>query len=495
MPTLAVRRPATPATMPFALRLGLALAIPFIAALTIAGTYLGKEVIVCAAWIALSTVGILFVNPVTGIAVMTSGFMLAAYPTVFDALGALTINNLLGVGFVVLLIGYVLDTRDVSFLKVRPIVILMAIGVIFLVGSIYSQSLFPMLRVSQGKRFSLDRTDQMGHDFITRLVFLIFYWIFVRSRREIRAIYLTVMFSLFMAVPSALYNWEQGTLISGFRAAASLTSGANPNRLAMICLSEVAFWWYWSRSRPGWFRRMIGYGPIAGAITVVFASGSRSGLLGIFVLGTFLQTGEKRYRVPVYQIALFGLMAIVAVLFLVPVDSLERMINFTPDRHTYGYHSTLQRLDTIYLALHMMHDHLFSGVGLGNFREVARQIYLDPYFRPPHNSYLWAMTEGGIFVLIGYGLLFWTTWRDIGVVLRLAYRDPEIGFIAAALRVAFVQFMFFAAFADMWLNPITYILIAQVITLRRYVEGLPDPATPAVVRRPARPRLAFAMAS
>jgi hypothetical protein len=490
MPARAVR-----SATPLGLRLALALAIPFIAALTVAGTYLGKEVIVCAAWIALSTVGVLFVNPVTGIAVMTSGFMLAAYPTVFDSLGALTINNLLGIGFVVLLIGHVLETRDLSFLKVRPIVILMGIGVIFLIGSLYSQSLFPLLQVSRGKRVALDRTDQMGHDFITRLVFLIFYWIFVRSRREIRAIFLTVMFSLFAAVPSALYNWEQGTLISGFRAAATLTSGANPNRLAMICLSEVAFWWYWSRSRPGWLRRLIAYGPIAGAILVVFASGSRSGLLGIFVLGTFLQTGEKQYRVPPYQIALFALIAAVAVLFLVPPDSIERMLNFTPERHTYGYHSTLQRLDTIYLGLHMMRDHLFTGIGLGNFREVARQVYLDPYFRPPHNSYLWAMTEGGIFAFIGYVLLFWTTWRDIGVVLRLGHRDPEIGFIAAALRVAFVQFMFFAAFADMWLNPICYILIAQVITLRRYVESLPEPVPAAAVARRTRPRLAYAMAS
>ena len=55
--------------------------------------------------------------------------------------------------------------------------------------------------------------------------------------------------------------------------------------------------------------------------------------------------------------------------------------------------------------------------------------------------------------------------------------------------------MFFAAFADMWLNPICYILIAQVITLRRYVESLPEPVPAAAVARRTRPRLAYAMAS
>jgi hypothetical protein len=29
---------------------------------------------------------------------------------------------------------------------------------------------------------------------------------------------------------------------------------------------------------------------------------------------------------------------------------------------------------------------------------VARQVYRDPYFRPLHNSYLWAASEGGLVV-------------------------------------------------------------------------------------------------
>ena len=66
---------------------------PFIAAMTVAGTYFGKEVIVTAAWVAVGTVGVLVVRPVIGIVVMTLAYMLAAYPTILQSLGVFTINT------------------------------------------------------------------------------------------------------------------------------------------------------------------------------------------------------------------------------------------------------------------------------------------------------------------------------------------------------------------------------------------------------------------
>jgi hypothetical protein len=67
-------------------------------------------------------------------------------------------------------------------------------------------------------------------------------------------------------------------------------------------------------------------------------------------------------------------------------------------------------------------------------------------------------------------------------VRRLAYRDPAFIHISAALRVVFIVYLFFCAFADLFLNPITYILIGMVFTMRRYVEGLPEPAAVPVGR-------------
>ena len=66
---------------PRALRVAIALGLPMAAAMTVVGTYFGKEVLIFAAWLALGVVGILFVRPVVGIAMMTAAFLLAAYPT------------------------------------------------------------------------------------------------------------------------------------------------------------------------------------------------------------------------------------------------------------------------------------------------------------------------------------------------------------------------------------------------------------------------------
>jgi len=467
---------------PAALRLALVLAFPFIGALTVAGTYLGKEVIVAAAWVAFATVGFLFVNPVIGVVVMSAMFLITAYPTLLQTLGILTVNNLLGVGFMALIVLHVLETRDLSFLRIRQVQILMAIGVLFAISGYHSDTNFPLL-VTTFRRggATVDRTADLSHDFVTRLAFLGFFWVFVRSRRDISALFLTFTFVLFAAIPSALINWMNGTLESGFRAQASLTAGANANRLAMICYFQMACWYVWAEARPGWIRKAIGYGVMGAAGLVLFATGSRSGLVASVPFAILIQSGVRRFRVTPVQMAVMAALAGVAIVAVVPPEAWERMLNFMPGRGEQGQHSTLQRVTTIYTGVDMITDYPGLGVGLGNFREVAKQVYRDPFYRPPHNSYLWAAAEGGIPVLLLYLLLMWVTWQDVRVITKLAHRDPAIAHIAAGMRIVFPIFNFFGLFADLWLNPILYIMIGLVITLRRYVEGLPEVQEPARV--------------
>src|SRR5206468_2414449 len=135
-----------------------------------------------------------------------------------------------------------------------------------------------------------------------------------------------------------------------------------------------------------------------------------------------------------------------------------------------GARSNQMREETLERAWQIFKDHPTFGMGLGNFREVSRQIYQDTYFRPPHISYVWAACEGGILVGIAYVRLFWLTCRDLQVVTPLAHRDPEIGAAAGAIRVIFPLHPFFCAFADLWLNPITYAMLGMIVVMRRYVE-------------------------
>src|SRR5262249_53544610 len=194
--------------------------------------------------------GLLFIRPVIGVAVMTVLFLLAAYPTLLQALGFLTINNLLGLCLVVLLAARIIETRDFSFLRIRQIRILIVIGLLLLLGTYMAEVQFPMLQATVGQTKILDKTSNMGHDFITRLVYLIFFAVFVRGRSDVRIMCLVFMLGLYAAIPSALANWWQGTLNRGFRVEARLTAGSNPNRLGRICLIQMVLAWCWEQPRP-----------------------------------------------------------------------------------------------------------------------------------------------------------------------------------------------------------------------------------------------------
>ena len=321
---------------------------------------------------------------------------------------------------------------------------------------------------------TVDRTADLSHDFVTRLAFLGFFWVFVRSRRDISAVFLTFTFVLFAAIPSALINWMNGTLESGFRVQASFTAGANANRLAMICYFQIVCWWVWSQSGPGWIRKLIAHGAMGCAGLVLLATGSRSGLAAAVPFAFLLQTGVRRFRLTPMQMGLMAGLGTIAVVAVVPPQAWERMTQFSATRGEHGSYSSLMRWTTIQTGVHMVQDYPGLGIGLGNFREVAKQVYRDPFYRPPHNSYLWAAAEGGIPVLVLYLVLMYVTWRDVAVISRLAHRDPNVEFMTAGIRIIFPIFNFFALFADVWLNPILYILIGLVVTLRRHVEGLPE---------------------
>ena len=467
------------------MRLGIAVALPLAGAITIVGTFLDKEIIVGAGWIGVVMLAFLFYQPVMGIAIMTWAFLMAAYPTMLQSLGALTVNNLLGVCLLALLALRVIETKDFSFLRTKQVLIFAVIGAIFIAGTLNSYRLFPTLMETVGKAHTLDKSQTMGHDFVARLVYLVFFIFFVRTRSDIKILFVVFMLALFIAVPSALYNMLTGELNRGFRLQASVTSGANPNRLAMICLMEMACFWFWARSRPGMIRQLIALGAMAASTMVLFGTGSRSGLLGVGVLGVALQTSQRRYRVPAAHIGLMAAAAVLAIAVFVPAEAWERMITFNPDKGQIAATSNEMREETVWRAVQVFEDHPSLGVGIGNFREVTRQIYEDDFYRPPHNSYLWAAAEGGVLVELGYLWLFWVSWRDLNVVTRLAHRDPEIGSVAGGLRVLCILYGFFSIFADLWLNPITYAMLGMIIVMRRYVEALPEPSAVRVRAKPA----------
>ena len=468
-------RPAS--GIPAGVRAALVLGLPMLGSISVVCIYLNKEILVAAAWVALGMAALVFVEPLIGIGAMTAMFVLVAYPTLLADLGFLTINNLLGLCLAVVFVGRIMTTRDLSVFRLRTVLLFVLIGAVFVISTLHVPVAFPTLRVSQGigiKGNDLDRTAYMMHDFWVRLGYIVLFAFFVRGGRDVRAMFYVFALVLFLAVPSALINWWNGELSHGFRTEASLTAGSNPNRLAMICLMEIACWRCWAVARGGAVRAWIAVAAMGGALLVVLASGSRSGLLGCAVLGVLLQTGPRRYRFSALQVAMLAVAGVIAIAAVVPPEAWERALAFNAeDRHSGSTMSIVAREQTLETGIQMVRDHPLLGVGLGNFREVSRQIYFDPFFRPPHNSPMWAVTQGGVFAFAGYVFIFWFLWRDIQTASRLVDRDPACAWVTVATRHVFLLFSFFSLFADLWLNPITYVLIGTIICLRRHLERLP----------------------
>src|SRR5947208_751421 len=93
--------------IPAAVQLAVALGLPVLAAITVVGIYLNKEAIVAAAWVAAVIASMVIIDPLAGIVIMTGGYLLAAYPTVLQSLGVVTVSNLIGVCLLLLLVAQV----------------------------------------------------------------------------------------------------------------------------------------------------------------------------------------------------------------------------------------------------------------------------------------------------------------------------------------------------------------------------------------------------
>jgi O-antigen ligase len=118
--------------------------------------------------------------------------------------------------------------------------------------------------------------------------------------------------------------------------------------------------------------------------------------------------------------------------------------------------------------IHVNEDHPFTGVGLGNFRWV--NAFLNGSYKPPHNSYVWSMAEGGIFTTLLYLFLFGFVYVRVQR-LRPKYKNhPVLPFYPDCVNTYLILFFFFSIFADVWLEVHIYFMIAFSIILSPMVR-------------------------
>jgi O-antigen ligase len=134
--------------------------------------------------------------------------------------------------------------------------------------------------------------------------------------------------------------------------------------------------------------------------------------------------------------------------------------------------STENRLELALTGLRMFADHPIMGVGLGNFRWKSIVDYNNPHVSALHNSYILALTEGGLTIFIAYVVLFVILFRVLAEARRRAAEQPEVGlgWLVQATQIVFVMFLVFSAFADCWHEAyLPFIAALATVLARLYV--------------------------
>jgi len=428
----------------------------------------------------LPVFGLLFLTlvllrPEYGIALFLSTFLMT-YPQTLQGSGALTINNVLGGVFLVLLTYKVYQEEDWWFLRSPELHLFLFIILMFYLSG--------QLNGPDPRLVSLLGVQEHGAEnlrtFVTRVAFVLFFINFIRTPQHVRMIYVLALAFMVVSALTGIQGVLRGGGLYGYRAttqAGVIASAFNPNRLAMFAILAIAGLWYLMRALP---IRLLQIGIIPTVVVLalsVVMSASRSGLLGLAVCIAMIVLDERLSIMALLNLMLAMALLVVLALQFVPERSLDRIVNLpgtTAGAQGEGSGSLERREYGWLVAFEMFRENPILGVGIGNW-ELARFLK-DPAHitAAPHSSYILALVEGGILCLAAFLALFWRTWQNI----RLAERhcmDPDfplagLGWIVKGMKTSLAVLAFFSLFADLWQLVILFWLVGLSIVIRRLVE-------------------------
>ena len=414
-------------------------------------------------------------RPEYGIALFLSTFLMT-YPEALQGSGFLTINNVLGGVFLVLLTYKVYREEDWWFLWRPELQVLAFIIVIYWLSAQFNgpdPEQLSLLGV-------VEHTAGNFRTFINRVLFTLFFINFIRTPEHVRMIYILAIMFMVVSALTGIYGVLSGGGLYGYRAsteASIISSAFNPNRLAMFAILAMGGLWYLMQSLRSVVQRILIMPTLVVLALTVIMTASRSGLLGLGVAVAYITIEQRVSLSTLLTVGLGGILLVLVAFAFVPERTLQRLTTLpgTSAAETGEGSGSLERRQYTWgIAWEVAKEDPFLGVGMGNW-EVARFLK-DPTqsTAAPHSSYLLALVEGGLFCLGGFLVLLWQTWRDLRVC-DLHMRDPSsplapLLWIVKSCEVSFFVLVFFSIFADLWQLVIIFWLVGLGIVMRRMVD-------------------------
>jgi O-antigen ligase len=355
----------------------------------------------------------------------------------------------------------VAQERRLRAFETREVRILAVIGGIFLLSTWWAAFDHPNLFLPE-----LDRSQRQLVRFGSRLVFLVYFSVFMIDRKRIE---LTVWVILLLISVAAVTSWGTVFGAAGIgRAAATFGFASNSNRLAFVCLFATAIVWFYRSDGPSKSVRQLLWPLLFFLPLTALASGSRGGMLQSLVLVFMIfrdqhaASGARRLQVfVIVACATIGLLAVV------PASLLHRTVSFEARSDAPGGQSLQNRIRQIQSATELFVRHPLLGIGPGNYDWMSRAT--SGPGDTAHNSYLLALTEGGIVVFGLYLALFKAMFHSLRRIVEEGRQD--LRWLAKALRAGLVLLLIASATGDIWLDDPLYWILA----LSMAIAGLSVP--------------------
>jgi O-antigen ligase len=359
--------------------------------------------------------------------------------------------------------------RQLRAFEFREVRILAAIGVLLLLSTWWAE-----LDHSNVLLPELDRSRLQLVRFGSRFVFLIYFAGFMVDRKRIEWTVWTILLLIFVAAATSWTKVLGGEAID--RAGATFGFASNSNRLAFLCLFAAAIiWFYRSDGARGGVRRMLS--PLLFFFPVTaLATGSRGGMLQLLALVAVV-LGQRAVSAARRVQSLVMIACVAVLLFaLVPQSLLQRAVSYGAQRNAPGSKSLRTRIWQLESARDLFLAHPLIGIGPGNYDWMSRST-AGPG-DTAHNSYLLALTEGGVVLFSLYLALFATLLRSVRRIEREGLED--LRWLGKSLRAGLVLFLIASATGDIWLEDPIYWIIALSIAVSAlsFPTLSPSPARP-----------------
>jgi hypothetical protein len=348
-----------------------------------------------------------------------------------------------------------LRDRGSWVLGVPQIQILLLIGVLFIVSTAWSEIKYPVTLFPDK-----DNTQKQALEFITHLAWLIFFLYFITTRQRIELTAWLAVGLIGAAAVTALFLFVESGAAD--RAAANFSLAKNSNRLAFISLFATSLVWFYRSYGQTQMWKVVTLPLLFLLPVAALAAGSRGGLLQMVTLAALVVKDQKAWspRKRLLCILFMGFIGLLLVA-IVPSAYLERATSFDPETDAPGQESLQNRYRVVLGALHMVASDPIFGAGLGNYTWVARAFF--GVSGATHNSYLWALTAGGIGVFASYLLLFYLTYRMLKQLERAGPR--ELLWLVKGTKVNLFLFLICSVSTDFWLSDFLYLILGFTIAM------------------------------